>query len=69
MPLQYRTKAGDVLDAIVFSHYSSHEPVLAVLESNPVLAKLPVMLPAGILIILPDIQLPSKPAKIELWSV
>lgn len=51
----YRTRAGDTLDAICKAHYGREAAVPEVLEANPKLAELPPVLPAGVSITLPDL--------------
>ena len=50
------TKAGDVLDLICLKHYgSSNSELLAtIIEKNYWLREYPVVLPAGLEILLPD---------------
>lgn len=66
--MQYRTKAGDMLDSICHSYYSGREKAFeAVLEANPGLAKLGAILPEGILIELPDLA-PVTTSQVTLWD-
>lgn len=67
---QYRTREGDMLDAICKAWYSeSSRYTEAVLESNPGLADLGAVLPAGVIIELPDFpDLSVKQGSIRLWD-
>ncbi|MDF7673554.1 tail protein X [Acetobacteraceae bacterium ESL0709] len=52
----YRTQDGDVLDGIIHSAYGvcTDSMLRAVLEANPGLADQGALLPAGLLVRLPD---------------
>lgn len=61
----YRTKDGDVLDAICMEFYANDVvPLPIVYNANPGLADIGPVLPAGIDIILPD--LPKTAHKIPV---
>lgn len=64
----YTTTEGDMLDAIVAKVYSGNTAMLTdVLDANPHLAEQPPVLPAGIVIALPE----EAPAVLEterLWG-
>lgn len=64
------TKDGDMLDALCKAHYGREGLVLAVLEANPQLGRLPAVLPAGVVIVLPEVEsTPEAPApEIRLWD-
>lgn len=66
----YRTKDGDVLDAICAKHYGSTvNQVELVLAANPGLAAHGPVLRSGLLIELPEIEAqPRKQATIRLWG-
>lgn len=66
----YRSKAGDVLDAIVWQHYGRQDGriVETVLQANPGLADLGPVLPAGVRVQLPQIAEPEPREGIRLWS-
>ena len=68
--MKYRTKDGDVLDAICDAHYGDTPYALAdVLDANPGLAARGPVLPSGIVIELPIIAAPvAAPATIRLWD-
>lgn len=57
--IEYRTKDGDRLDQICYKHYGNLGVVEQVLDANPQLAAMPVI-PAGILVKLPDIEQPTE---------
>lgn len=59
---------GDVLDDLVWRHYGRSDVLTAVLEVNPQLAQLPPVLVAGLVVELPDLQLPVEAPVIRLWS-
>ncbi len=66
----YTTIAGDVLDAICYQHYGTeHGTIEAVLTANYGLADQPVILPAGIQIVLPDL-VAAEPVSsaVNLWD-
>lgn len=68
MSVTYRTKQGDVLDAVVFKHYDGQPNTLEkVLEANRGLAGYGEVLPAGIAITLPDIPKGNIKESIRLW--
>ena len=66
----YFTTDGDVLDEICWRRYGRENAVPAVLAANPRLADASPVLPAGVLVVLPD--LPAAPSAISaerLWDV
>lgn len=66
--MQYRTKSGDMLDAICFRYYNGRPKALeAVLQANPFLASKGPILQAGIVIELPELE-PIERAKVSLWD-
>ena len=70
MARTYTTKGGDMVDLIAYRAYR-YRPgsVEAVFEANPGLCEHPPILPAGIVITLPD--LPARAAAyspIRLWD-
>ena len=68
MAIQYRCKAGAMLDEICHHYYGQTTEVIAqVLEANPGLAALGPVLPVGTLVTLPDVSAPKKET-INLWS-
>jgi len=65
----YRTKQGDVLDAICYQFYGREDATVEVLNANPSLADKGVVLAAGIIIQLPPLATPSTPSKtVRLWD-
>lgn len=54
--LDYLTKDGDRLDQICHQHYGDVNMIVTVLEANKGLESQPPVLPAGLLIKLPDIE-------------
>lgn len=69
MSVKYRTKDGDQIDAICWKHYGRENVAEAVLEANPRLADYGLKLPAGIVIILPDLDAPAAASStIKLWD-
>lgn len=71
MPLNYKTRDGDVVDNIAWQHYGVEDPVVlrTVYEANPGLADAGAVLPHGLTIVLPDIVQPSNvTAGVTLWS-
>ncbi|EBG8978857.1 tail protein X [Citrobacter freundii] len=60
---------GDTLDAICTRHYGRTEGVVeTVLQSNPGLSELGVILPHGTEIDLPDVQSSPVTNTINLWE-
>lgn len=68
MPEWITARDGDVLDELIWQHYSRNDVIAAVLEANPHLAQLPPVLAAGLVIELPDLPLPVEAPVIRLWS-
>ncbi len=75
MPTLYRTRAGDVVDAIVARHYVKRLEALpngvveAVLAANPHLREFPLRLPQGVMITLPDLDVrPVASQAQKLWD-
>lgn len=67
----YRTREGDVLDAICWRHYGRESAVPAVLEANRELATYGPVLPAGVLIVLPALaesDTLSDVPTVRLWD-
>lgn len=66
----YTTQENDVLDALCHAEYGTeHGTTEAVLAANPALAQYPAVLPAKVVIVLPDLQ-SSSPVKtqVQLWD-
>ena len=66
--LRYRAVAGDVLDAVCWRHYGRENTVPAVLAANPGLADATPVLPAGVVIDLPDLSTPPARTVVRLWG-
>lgn len=66
----YRTKDGDMLDYICWKHYGQQSgAVEAVLVANPGLADRGPVLPANVVILLPELPKPVVEVQpIRLWS-
>lgn len=67
----YSTRDGDVLDEIVWRHYgvTSTAMLRQVFAANPTLADRPAVMPAGVSIILPDIEQPAAETPgVSLWD-
>ena len=66
----YRTSDGDVIDAVCRRYYGREAgAVEAVLEANPGLADLGPVLPAGVLVTLPDLPRPLETIPtVKLWD-
>jgi len=66
---QYRTKQGDVIDAICYRHYGRESAVVDLLNTNPGLADHGSVLPAGVIINLPALAAPTVPSQpVRLWD-
>lgn len=67
----YLTKQGDMLDDICDKYYGSPRNGVTemVLEANPGLASHGPRMPAGLTIVLPEIQTPARAEKVvQLWE-
>lgn len=67
----YTARAGDMVDAIVFKHYGrwGNDVMLPVLAANPWLLKLPLILEAGKLLVLPSVSTASvTPQVLTMWQ-
>ena len=66
---QYRTKQGDMLDAICYKFYGRESAAVDVLKANPGLADKGPVFAAGILINLPPLATPATPSQtVRLWD-
>lgn len=66
---EYITKDGETLDYIVWKYYGKTDGILErVLVINRHLARFDAVLPAGVVITLPEITQPSNSNKIKLWQ-
>lgn len=66
----YITRDKDMVDAICFRHYGSHDggEVERVLEANRGLSDQPPILPAGLAIELPDFVPRQPQSLVRLWD-
>ena len=64
----YRTMDGDMLDAICKAELGDEALAPAVLDTNPGLAALGPVYPAGVIVMLPDIAPPVTTARVRLWG-
>ncbi|WP_107495320.1 tail protein X [Thalassobius sp. I31.1] len=64
----YRTKEGDMVDAICKAHYGSETMARTVYEANPGLAAHGSLLPMGLVVLLPDPAPEPVRQPIRLWS-
>lgn len=67
---QYRTKQGETVSYIAWKNYGNQNPgtVEAVFAANPTLADQPPELPAGLVIILPEIVTTEPKKVVTLWQ-
>lgn len=67
---KYRTKEGDTVAYIAWKQYGNQNPgtVEAVFEANSFIADYDPELPAGLIIILPDIEVSQPQKVVTLWS-
>jgi phage tail protein X len=67
--MQYRTKTGDMLDAICHKIYAGQVGATElVLEANAGLADYGPVLPSGLVIELPDLPAAEQAQTIRLWD-
>lgn len=67
--MNYRSKEGDVVDALAKRIYGNESMVVAIYEANPGLADLGAVLPAGLLINLPDPPVVTQATTVvRLWG-
>ncbi len=64
----YRTLDSDMIDAICKAHYGREDMVEAVYEANPGLAAMGPILPKGVLVGLPVVEIPKTQTPIRLWG-
>lgn len=67
---EYRTKMGDTVAYIAWKQYGNQNPgtVEAIFLANQSLADQPAELPAGLIIILPDIGTSEPQKVVTLWQ-
>lgn len=69
MAQQYITKRGDMVDAICYAQYGATSAYTeAVLAANPGLAAQGPILPAGIVITLPEFEEEPSETTVKLWD-
>lgn len=68
--LSYRSKDGDTVDRIVWLHYGRQNDGLVetVLIANPGIADHGPVLPAGVLVALPEVEDTSDTGSVRLWG-
>ncbi|MDH1518501.1 tail protein X [Acinetobacter johnsonii] len=68
--VQYLTKAGDTLDEIAYRYYgnTNNKVVERILEVNFGISQYEALLPAGVLIELPEVQQSTETRKVKLWD-
>lgn len=68
--LTYSTKTGDMVDLIAYQHYGSTSArvVEQLLEANPGLADQGPLLPAGLIINLPEADTTATAQGVKLWD-
>ena len=62
-----RSRQSDTVDLIADRHYGDTSMTVAILEANPGLAALGVVLPSGTLIVLPAQETPVQQG-VNLWD-
>jgi len=66
---RYRTKQGDMVDAICYKFYGRESASVDVLKANPGLADKGAVLPAGIIINLPLLSTQATQSNaVRLWD-
>lgn len=73
MSSQYRTKNGDTVDAIAWAYYGRQDNrvVERVIEANLGLADYGPSLPAGVLVVLPELAAETEQGEsggVKLWD-
>ena len=69
--MKYRTKAGDMLDEICLAYYGSTEGLVEeVLKANRELAQFGEVLPRGVIIELPEVEIKETESSptVRLWN-
>lgn len=65
---EYSCQDGDLLDAICWKHYGREDAAPAVLAANKGLARYGARLPAGLVIVLPDLPPPAPEPVTRFWD-
>lgn len=70
MALQYKTSEGDTADYIAWKQYGTTDRLVVeqLLAANKGLADLGPLLPANVLVTLPEIDTTEKTAGVRLWD-
>ncbi|AWM87381.1 tail protein X [Microvirga sp. 17 mud 1-3] len=70
MALEYRTSDGDTVDFIAWKHYGTTDGLVVeqLLDANKGLADMGPVMPAGVLVLLPEIDTTQKAQGIKLWD-
>lgn len=66
--MKYRTQEGDMLDHICLKHYGRGDMFPKVLAANPTLPNVGSVLPAGLIIELPNIEPRQQQQAVRLWD-
>ena len=66
--MKYRTREGDMLDHICLQYYQRLDVLPQILAANPGLADQPPILPAGVIIQLPEVEAPKADKAVRLWD-
>ncbi len=67
--MQVRARQGDTIEAICWRHLKRTDIAVKVLELNPELASIGVLIPEGRLVILPDAVTTANTRKLtQLWD-
>ena len=67
---KYLTKVGDTLDEIAYRYYgnTNNKVVERILKVNFGISQYEALLPAGVLIELPEVQQSTETRKVKLWD-
>lgn len=69
MATQIRTLQAETVDALCWRHYGrTLGAVEAVLQANPGLASCGLILPQGILVLMPTLPAPAPKPTVSLWD-
>lgn len=69
MATQIRTLQAETVDALCWRHYGrTRGAVEAVLQANPGLASCGLILPQGILVLMPALPAPAPKPTVSLWD-
>ena len=67
---KYLTKVGDTLDEIAYRYYgnTNNKVVERILKVNFGISQYEALLPAGVLIELPEVKQSTETRKVKLWD-